>query len=43
MAALLAQDAIHAETHDRPEVPEQDAGTRLIGHGPTFPPRRFEG
>src|SRR3954465_1254085 len=27
LAALLAQYAIHAETHDRSEVSEQDAGT----------------
>jgi hypothetical protein len=36
-AALLAQDPIHAEAHEGPEVAEQDAGTGLIGHVPTFP------
>src|SRR3954452_5455071 len=43
LAALLAQDPIHAETHDRPEVSEQDAGTGLTGHAPTFPVRHFAG
>src|SRR3954462_9252240 len=43
LAALLAQDPIHAETHDRPEVSEQDAGTGLTSHVPTFPVRRFGG
>src|SRR3954454_3724456 len=35
-AALLAQDTIHAETHDRPEIPEQDAWNGLTRHVPTF-------
>jgi hypothetical protein len=40
LAALLAQDAVHAESHDRSEVSEQDAGTGFTRHVPTFPARR---
>src|SRR3954462_1476805 len=43
LTALLAQDPIHAETHDRPEVSEQDAGTGLNRHAPTFPRDRRNG
>ena len=37
LAALLAQDPIHAETHDRPEVSEQDARDRAHWPCPNLP------